>query len=129
MIQCNWRCYRDRSGYHRYKCARVLQSAWRGYNTFCSYRDYKGATRIQTAWRGFQAYTDYVFALVDILIIQRSLRRWIATKQVEALRRERAALVLQTVWRRHSSQKLMLVDIMHIIVVQVRFFMIPRLVL
>ena len=59
------------------------------------------ATKIQAAWRGYQAYTDFVFAIVDILIVQRTARQWLAVQRANQLRQERAALVkIQSLARR-----------------------------
>lgn len=76
------------------------------------------ACKIQATWRGFQGYTDYIFALVDILVIQRSMRKYLANKKVESMRRERAAIKIQAQWRRQTALIGMLYDLVHIIIVQ-----------
>lgn len=78
----------------------------------------RSIVKIQSFWRGFQAYTDFIFTLVDILIVQRTVRAKLARRKTEQLRRERATLTIQTEWRRYSSQMHMLYDLVHIIVVQ-----------
>jgi hypothetical protein len=57
------------------------------------------ATKIQAIWRGFQGYTDYIFFLVDILVVQRAIRSWHARKEVQERRMQRAALHVQAKWR------------------------------
>jgi IQ calmodulin-binding motif len=120
-IQCTWRCFRARSHYERFKAARKIQAKWRAYHYFSSFKQYRAATRIQACWRGFQGYTDYVFVLVDVLVIQRSVRRWISLRKAYVMRQERAACAIATNWRRHRAQKTLLLDLMHIILVQVRW--------
>ena len=79
----------------------------------------KAACKIQATWRGFQGYTDYIFALVDILVLQRSMRKWLARSKVEGMRRTRAAIKIQAQWRRQTALIGMLYDLVHIIIVQV----------
>ncbi|KAL3945286.1 MAG: hypothetical protein SGBAC_000634 [Bacillariaceae sp.] len=63
------------------------------------------AQQIQRVWRGFQAYTDYVFALVDIIVVQRKVRQWLAVRKCNTLREEKssklenAATKIQKTWR------------------------------
>ncbi|CAB9513772.1 IQ calmodulin-binding motif [Seminavis robusta] len=76
------------------------------------------ACKIQATWRGFQGYTDYIFALVDILVLQRTMRKWLAKRRVESLRRTRAAIKIQAQWRRQTALIGMLYDLVHIIIVQ-----------
>ena len=44
------------------------------------------AKKIQAAWRGFQGYTDNVFCLVDIMLVQRTVCSWLAKKEVHKRR-------------------------------------------
>jgi hypothetical protein len=76
------------------------------------------AAKIQAMWRGFQGYTDYIFALVDVLVVQRTARQWLAKQNVLKLRKEIATLKVQTQWRRYSAQMHMLYDLVHIIMIQ-----------
>lgn len=76
------------------------------------------ARKIQATWRGFQGYTDYIFALVDILVLQRSMRKWLAKKRVNSMLQERAAVKIQAQWRRQTALIGMLYDLVHIIIVQ-----------
>ena len=36
---------------------------------------HESATKIQGSWRGFQAYTDFIFSIADILVVQRKIGR------------------------------------------------------
>ena len=78
----------------------------------------KAARRIQATWRGFQGYTDYIFALVDILVLQRSMRKCLAVKKVNSIRRNQAAVKIQAQWRRQKALIGMLYDLVHIIIAQ-----------
>ena len=78
----------------------------------------KAASRIQATWRGFQGYTDYIFALVDILVLQRSMRKFLAVKRVNSTRRNKAAIKIQAQWRRQKALIGMLYDLVHIIIAQ-----------
>ena len=80
------------------------------------------ACKIQATWRGFQGYTDYIFALVDILVIQRSMRKWLAKKKVDSMRKHLAATKIQAQWRRQTALIGMLYDLVHIIIAQVSAF-------
>jgi hypothetical protein len=61
------------------------------------------ATKIQATWRGFQGYTDYIFCLVDIMLLQRSARSWLAQKKVKELKMERSAVMIQKHWRAYRA--------------------------
>ena len=68
-------------------------------------RDNNAAAKIQAAWRGFQSFTDYVFFLIDVMTVQRSVRCWMARKELLVRRQERAALRIQTLWRCYNAQQ------------------------
>jgi len=76
------------------------------------------AAKIQAMWRGFQGYTDYIFALVDVLVVQRTVRQWLAKQKSKHVRLDTAAVKIQTNWRRFNAQMQMLYDLVHIIMVQ-----------
>lgn len=124
-IQSWWRC---RSSTMQYQClvvsVIVAQSSirrWKARVRFLRARDIRrnaAASKIQSAWRGFQGYTDYIFSLVDIIVVQRTARQWFAKKKVKELRRNRAATIIQSHFRRYSAQMGMLYSLVHIIVVQ-----------
>jgi hypothetical protein len=76
------------------------------------------ARRIQASWRGFQTYTDYIFTVVDVLVVQRTIRQWLAVSKAKVLRAEKAAVAIQSQWRRHKSKMTLLFTLVHIIVAQ-----------
>jgi hypothetical protein len=82
-----------------------IQARLRGYAARSLHKKMMAAQKIQTAWRAFHAYTDYVFALVDILVVQRTARQWLAVRNVNALRQKKlekktkAAVAIQKTWR------------------------------
>jgi hypothetical protein len=98
--------------------ATKIQATVRG----CSARQLKvqiiAARRIQASWRGFQIYTDYIFTVVDVLVVQRTIRQWLAVKKTKALRVEKAAVAIQSHWRSHKSKMTLLYTLVHIIVAQ-----------
>jgi len=52
------------------------------------------------------------------LVVQRTARQWLAVRKTNQLRQERAALVLQSAWRRKKAQINLLYSLVHIILVQ-----------
>lgn len=65
-------------------------------------RAQNSATKIQAVWRGFQRYSDYIFVLVDCMLIQRAVRAYLAKKETQHRRTLRASTKIQSVWRCHS---------------------------
>lgn len=98
--------------------ASIIQAWYRGYHARVNYKREVAALRIQAAWRGFQCYTDYIFALVDILVVQRTVRQWLARRTVTGMRKENAATQIQATWRRYRAQKVLLYSLVHIIIAQ-----------
>jgi hypothetical protein len=111
------------------EAATKIQATVRGYSA----RQHKvriiAARRIQASWRGFQTYTDYIFTVVDVLVVQRTVRQWLAVRKATALRAEKAALAtalraekaalaIQSQWRRHKSKMTLLYTLVNIIVAQ-----------
>jgi len=85
----------------------------------------RSARDIQKTWRGFWCYTDYVFTLADIIVVQRTVRAHQACTRVKAMTRERqdqrelaASIVIQKYWRGYSAQMNMLFTLVHIIIAQ-----------
>lgn len=78
----------------------------------------RAATKIQTSWRSFKTYTDYIFIVVDIVLVQKTCRRWLAKRHMNNLKATAAATTIQTQWRRFHAQMKMLYDLVHIIMVQ-----------
>jgi len=95
-----------------------FQALWRGYSGRKRHQKSLAATKIQASWRRFQAYTDFIFVIVDILVVQRMVRQWLAIRETNELRKDRAAIILQSVWRRKQAQTNLLYSLVHIIMVQ-----------
>lgn len=88
------------------------------------------AVKIQAAWRGYHDYTLYIFAMADVIVVQRALRMWQAKMKVKAMRelkeaanvnarRCRCATVIQSSWRRFSAQADFVSQLVNIILIQV----------
>ena len=77
------------------------------------------ACKIQAAWRGYQATTNFIFALADIIIVQRTMRQWLAVKELNLLKKNVRATKIQAVWRGYKAREMMLYDLVDIIIVQV----------
>ena len=107
-------------GCKRFAAATKIQAHWRTFNSIRARKRSEAATRIQAMWRGFQGYTDYIFSLVDLLVVQRTSRRWLANRKVKAMRQRIAATKIQVQFRRYKSQRQLLHDLARIILVQVR---------
>eukprot|EP00977_Amphora_coffeiformis_P028054 scaffold34685_cov183-Amphora_coffeaeformis.AAC.34 len=76
------------------------------------------ATKIQTSWRSFKGYTDYIFTVVDVVLVQKTCRCWLAKRRAVNLKKAAAATKIQMHWRRFHAQMKMLYDLVHIIMVQ-----------
>jgi abnormal spindle-like microcephaly-associated protein len=72
--------------------ASIIQATWRGRVGRQLLKKNISAQKIQTIWRGFRCYTDYVFAMVDILVVQRTARVWLAKREAYKIRQANAAL-------------------------------------
>lgn len=117
-FQAVWRDYAERKRHQKSIAAKKIQRLWSSHVANREFKNNKAATKIQASWRGFQAYTDFIFVIVDILVVQRSARQWLAVRKTKKLRRERSATVLQSAWRRKRAQENLLYSMVHIIVVQ-----------
>uniref|UniRef100_A0A7S1UWH2 Uncharacterized protein n=1 Tax=Grammatophora oceanica TaxID=210454 RepID=A0A7S1UWH2_9STRA len=112
----------------------IVQSVirrWRAYLISDKKREAKEescATTIQKYWRGFHGYSEFVFVMADILVAQRTVRRWLATRRVECMRRHASATAIQSSWRRFSAQMVVLYTLVHIIIAQsvARRFLVVR---
>jgi len=116
--QAVWRGYAERNRLQKHIAAKKIQHLWSRHVANGEYQKIRAATKIQASWRGFQAYTDFIFVIVDILVVQRSARQWLAVRKTNKLRQERAAIVLQSAWRGKRAQLNLLHSLVHIIVVQ-----------
>jgi hypothetical protein len=92
-IQKCWRGFQTFSFFEATRAAVKIQAVWRGAVSSSGYRRFRAARKIQAAWRCFQAYTDYIFILVDIVKVQRTVRCWLAHRKIGAMRKERAAML------------------------------------
>lgn len=117
-IQAVWRGFDVRNRQQKSVHVRKIQRLWRSHTVKNHYAKSIAATKIQASWRGFSAYSDFIFVVVDILVVQRTVRQWLATRKVNELRRERAAVFLQSAWRRRQAQVALLYSLVHIIMVQ-----------
>jgi hypothetical protein len=95
-----------------------IQSMWRLCLAKNELKRHRATRKIQSTWRGYQAYTDYVFLIVDVLVVQRKIRQWLAIQKVQGMRKEKAAVVVQTSWRRHQAQRNLVLSLANIIIVQ-----------
>ncbi|VEU44142.1 unnamed protein product [Pseudo-nitzschia multistriata] len=116
--QALWRGYADRDRRQKSLAAEKLQSLWKKHIAKNQIKKNMAATKIQASWRGFQSYSDFVFAIVDILVVQRTARQWLASRKTNKLREERAATVLQSAWRRKKAQFNLLYSLVSVIIVQ-----------
>ena len=96
----------------------TIQTAWRRHHGMCTYKKHLAAKKIQAQWRGFQSYSDYIFTIVDVLVVQRIARQWLAIRKVQAMKKEKAATTIQKTWRRQDAQKKFLISIGQILIVQ-----------
>ena len=106
---------------HRYlKGVVTVQSATRGWlwRRHQEQKEQECAVKIQTVWRGFLSYTNYVFMLGDILLVQCVMRQWLARRRLAEKKREWAATIVQRNWRRYTCQMLVLYKLVHVIIVQ-----------
>ena len=104
--------------YRKTSAATKIQASWRRFELFTLQKKNVAATKIQSSWRRFHAYTDFIFVIVDILVVQRMVRQWLAIRTTNKLRKEKAATMLQSIWRKKKAQKNLLYSLVHIIMVQ-----------
>jgi len=67
----------------------IVQALFRGYR--CRVRRCSleiSATTIQSTWRAFAGQTDFIRTLVDVLIVQSIVRKWLARRRAAALREQ-----------------------------------------
>jgi hypothetical protein len=63
------------------------------------------ATRIQADWRGHLARRRFLLLRAAAMVLQAGCRAQLARRLAEALRQERAAVVVQAAWRRVAAQR------------------------
>lgn len=98
-IQTVWRMYKAATQFEQHRSAKSIQSIWRMYYATHQYVMLKAAIKIQATWRGFQGYTDFIFCLVDLLLLQRNVRKWLAIRKTTTLRFQRSSTHIQSLWR------------------------------
>jgi IQ calmodulin-binding motif len=88
----------------------VIQSAFRGYRKRKLYYWYRektsrikgaAATTIQSRWRAFVGEAHFIRTLVDVLIVQTVVRRWLAKRKMTFAQRE----------RRHRAEQMLSCDV------------------
>jgi IQ calmodulin-binding motif len=86
--------------------ALVLQTAVRAFLARLLLKKMKSAIVIQSAYRGFVCYADYMFTISDIVLVQSVARRWIKQKVFPKLlhdHKSNAAITIQKKWRGFSQ--------------------------
>lgn len=101
-----------------YDSSVLIQTTWRRHWATNFYKKYRAARKIQSVWRGFQGYTDYIFCLVDILLVQRVSRRWLAIQEARRRRLSNTAIMIQKRWRIYRSRMRLYQDLANVIRVQ-----------
>jgi IQ calmodulin-binding motif len=102
-IQKEWRRYVSYSVYKTYRSATTIQKTWRGYVVRLEKSRYRAAVTIQKEWRCFSTYTDYIFALADIIRIQNVVRNWLMKKEASTREMENSAVKIQATFRAHHA--------------------------
>ena len=97
-MQATWRRYDCRSKFLKIRSAVVIQARWRCHVTRTNFVRHKSAVIIQTKWRSYDCTMNYLHYLADVLIVQSTLRRFLAKKRVARIKND-AARKIQSVWR------------------------------
>lgn len=144
-IQSNWRRYLCQMSY-QFDIIDIIivQSIIRRRNAI-KQRKSLCAVKIQSAWRSYDCSMTFVHTLADIITVQSVIRRWCTIRCLAAVRiqclvrvfisrkhfselramnylvtRHVSATRIQSSWRTYCAQVQMLIDIVNIIVIQVR---------
>jgi len=109
VIQSVFRAYSASMDFlHSLADVLIVQSIVRRYFAVCEVQRRREAkhrravTAIQSAWRRFQCYTDYIFVISDIIVVQNVARRWLATR---AANRKAHIIKVQSVARQYIAAK------------------------
>ncbi|KAG7372329.1 IQ calmodulin-binding motif-containing protein [Nitzschia inconspicua] len=117
-IQSAWRGCVAFAAYQEWLAVRRVQRAWRAYSitkkakeeeaarTLEAKRE-RAAVTIQSHWRGFVTYADYMFAVADIVVVQKMVRGLLARRRFKRKRadaRLNAAVTIQKNWRRFVDE-------------------------
>lgn len=118
-IQCMVRSFKARKQYQmlywkaiQMQSAIIIQRNIRRYLTYNYHIRHRAAIKIQAQWRCFQLYTDYIFLLTDIVIVQRTVRAYLARDRCTKRVNEQAAITIQRYWRGYTAS----MDFMFILV-------------
>jgi IQ calmodulin-binding motif len=132
IIQARWRSYDCSSNYSQYLVdvataqgivrawlsrraaerlrilsATAVQTIFRGRRARNQRRRRKAAVVLQRSWRGFSCYSDYMFTVADIVVVQSLARRLFAKRAYFRRHNERrasAAIAIQRIWRGFVSE-------------------------
>lgn len=89
----------------------MCQSISRRYIAVTSFQQLKhvkstnAAIKIQATWRGFTTLDQYMQTILDVVVVQSLIRRWMATECLQGLREEKrlaedsAATIIASAWR------------------------------
>jgi myosin heavy subunit len=109
-----------------YEMSMRIQMCVRSWLSRTRVKKQRAARDIQKAWRGFWCYSDYVFTLADIIVVQKTVRGYQARQKATVLDQSRnekrqydGAVMIQKTWRGYTAQMEMLFNLVHIIIVQV----------
>jgi IQ calmodulin-binding motif len=98
---------RDNSRWAICIAAVLIQSWYRSRRDFGKYEKYRhvknAAVVIQKSWRGFLCYTDYIFTVADIVIVQRICRGYIGRQRAYdallTIKGHESACLIQRIYR------------------------------
>lgn len=125
VIQANFRGHRVRTRYTKYRkrearvrkqtaASIVIQAAFKGYRVRTRYRKYQepevrakeaAATIIQSRWRAFAGEALFIRTLVDVLIVQTVVRRWLAQTKMEVVRMKSQASNLKRKLNKNTTSR------------------------
>lgn len=98
MIQSYWRMHSSRNSYilkmseGKVMASILIQAHWRSYSSRNFYllklaEKEHAAILIQSQWRSFSYHSAYLLNMMDTIIAQSVMRRWLASRQVHQIRR------------------------------------------
>ena len=106
VIQSAWRCHMAKTDYLRkVQASCMIQKSWRGYITRLDIDGLNfAAVQIQSCWRRFWAQQNFTLDVLEIIIAQSVVRRFLARKKYflldsTAKARHSGAVAIQSKWR------------------------------
>ena len=102
MIQAQWRGFVCFQRYTFVLAATLIQSQFRMSRVRKQYARHQAALRIQSHWRSYLCSLQYLHNIADILIIQSSVRRWLAQRYVSIFVNS-SALTIQNAFRVYQA--------------------------